>query len=343
LSGRVNSLRKVFPILILCLIAANVYGQEKDESEKTKQPFIFLIPAGYDYFNLERQSVHSFAIGAGFLSGEQDLPFDDVERKFFGLVLYQPLFFTDEPYSEVSKQFHQIDALFDGRIKRHQLLTIFKSAADKPVSGLRTIQAALGYGYEIIRKEKISLIIGGALAVSDFDITLPSGASLPVLPLPLIRFGVKTQWFTSSFDFLTGPNLFFTIAPKEKIRFTADMRMDKFRNIDDLIYEYTLWYRLFSTEHKFGDFAGIGAGIKHDMKSFVLFHNATDFELQQTSVFGIIDFSILKIQGGRIFDSSYLIDGEKSGSHGKGFFIGIQGMIPISIKKQYNEGEHENH
>jgi len=101
--------------------------------------------------------------------------------------------------------------------------------------------------------------------------------------------------------------------------------MDKFRNINDLIYEYTLWYR-------FLDFAGIGAGIKHDMKSFVLFRNGTDFELQQTSVFAVVDLSILKIQGGWIFDSAYLVDDKNSGNPGRGFFISAQGIIPLTKK-----------
>ena len=177
------------------------------------------------------------------------------------------------------------------------------------------------------------MIIGGVLGVSDFGITLPSGVSLPILLLPLIRFGIDTQWFVSSFDFLTGPNFSFTIAPKGKFRFTADMRMDKYRNINDFIYEYTLWYRLFSADHKLGDFAGIGAGVKHDMTDFVLSHNTTTFELQQTSVFASIDLSILKIQGGRIFNSDYLFDGTQCGSPGKGWYVSIQGMIPIYSKK----------
>jgi len=331
MSDGVNKMfRTVLLIFVLFLIAVNAYGQEK---EALNQPFFFLIPVGYDYIHMEKQTVHSFAVGAGFLLGQQDTPFDEVNHKFFGLALFQPFFFADEPQTGVPKQFYQIDAILDGRIKRHQLLLIFKSAADKPASGLSTIQAAVGWGYEVIRRKHISLIIGGALAVSDFDITLPSGASLPVLPLPLVRFGIDTHWFALSFDFLTGPNLFFTIAPKERIRFTADMRMDKFRNIEDLIYEHTLWYRLFSADHKLGDFAGIGAGIKHDMKSFVLSNVAADFELQQTSVFGTIDISILKIQGGWIFDSNYLIDGDKRKSPGNGFFISAQGIIPIKVKK----------
>jgi hypothetical protein len=198
---------------------------------------------------------------------------------------------------------------------------------------LSTFQAGFGWGYEVIRQPHISLIIGAALGVSDFGITLPSGNQWSVLPLPLIRFGIDTQWFVSSFDFLTGPNLFFTVAPKEKIRFTADMRMDKFRNINDLIYEFTVWYRLFNTEHKLGSFAGIGAGVKHDVMDFVLSRDSSNFDLEQISVFAVIDLSIVKIQGGWIFNSTYRLDGEKTGNPGKGFFISVQGTIPIYSQK----------
>jgi hypothetical protein len=335
LDNRLNIPQKIiFLIILCCFFTANAFGQEKEEVEQSKPPFIFFIPTGYDYIHMDKQSVHSFAAGAGFLSGEQDIAFTEVKQRFFGLVLYQPFFFTEEPLSGVPKQLHQIDALFDGRISRHQILAIFKSTADKPVAGgLSTFQAGVGWGYEIIRNRQVSLIIGGVLGVSDFGITLPSGTSLPILPLPLIRFGIDTQWFVSSFDFLTGPNFSFTIAPKEKFRFTADMRMDKYRNINDFIYEYTLWYRLFSTEHKFGDFAGIGLGIKHDMTDFVLSQNTTTFELQQTSVFASIDLSILKIQGGWIFNSDYLANEVQCGSPGKGWYISIQGMIPAYSKK----------
>jgi len=82
-----------------------------------------------------------------------------------------------------------------------------------------------------------------------------------------------------------------------------------------------------------GDFAGIGAGIKHDTTDFVLSHNTTTFELQQTSVFASVDLSILKIQGGWIFNNDYLIDGKQCGSSAKGWYVSIQGMIPIYSKK----------
>jgi hypothetical protein len=182
----------------------------------------------------------------------------------------------------------------------------------------------------VIRTQSVSLILGGAVAVGDFGLTLPSGELWPVIPVPLVRFGIDTQWFVSSFDFLTGPNFSFTIAPKEKIHFTGDMRMDYYRSINDLICEYILWYRLFGNEHKLGDFAGIGLGFKNDSVDFFLSESKKTFELQQSSVFAIFDLSILKIEGGWIFASRYLMNGEKTGSPGKGFYVSIQGIIPVS-------------
>ena len=307
--------KKVFILFLLCIISTFCFAQEQ----------VFLIPFGYDFIRLGEQNVHSPAVGFGFLSGEQDLPFIQVERRFFGLALYHPFFFKEEPKWGVAKQLHQIDAIFDGRIKRHQLLFIFKSAADKPIAGgLNTFQAGAGWGYELIRQDHVSLILGVALGVSDFGFT-------PVLPLPLVRFGIDTQWFVSSFDFLTGPNFSFTIAPKERIRFTGDMRMDKYRNISDLIYEFIIWYRLFNNEHKLGDFAGIGFGIKNDIVDFNVSNDSTAkvFEFQQTSIFASIELSILTIQGGWIFDSNYIVNDEKTQSLGKGFFVSVQGIIPI--------------
>jgi hypothetical protein len=332
LNNNVNRVyRTFFSAVVFCLIAANVWGQERTEPDEAKTPSVFMLPLGYDFLRLGGQSVHSLTTGAGFMSGGQDLPFTEVERRFFALALYQPLFFGEEPLPGVPKQFHQIDAVFDGRIRRHQLLLIFKSAADKPATGgLSTFQAGAGWGYEVIRGPRVSLILGGALGVSDFGNALPSGAALPVMPLPLIRFGIDTSWFVSSFEFLTGPNLSFTVAPKKRVRFTADMRMDNYRSISDLVGEWVLWYRFFPAEHKLGDFAGIGAGFKNDSLDFALSHfspSGEKFELQQSSVFGEIDFTLFKLQGGFIFDSRYLLDGEKTGSPGRGFFLSVQGMM----------------
>ena len=345
--------------LLFSLIGVYTYGQEKADpalpgvpkaagpagNNSSQDPaqfqsrFFFLLPLGYDFSFLGEQAVHSPAAGAGFLIGKQDLSLIMVERRFYALALYQPLVFTKTPAPGVPKMLHQIDAIFDGRLERQQLLFIFKSSSDKPVSGgLNTFRTAAGWGYEVIRRPGVSLILGAVLGLSDFNLTLPSGTPIHVLPLPLVRFGIDTQWFTSSFDFITGPNFEFAIAPKEKIRFTGEMRMDNYRSIADLVCEYTLWYRFFANSNARDDFAGIGAGFKNDLTDFNLSRDvaagrrAKTFELRQTSVFAVLDFALVKIKGGWVFDSAYLLDGKKAGSPGRGIFLSVQGIIPISIR-----------
>jgi hypothetical protein len=319
-------------VLSLFMMPA-VYGQE---TEKKNDPFVIFLPLGYDLLLLEEQTVHSPAGGVGFIAGEQNLPFNQVERRFTGLAAYQPFIFTEEILPEVPKMLYQIGGMFDARIKRHQILAIFQANSDAPVfGGLNTFQFGAGYGYEIIRRPNVSLILGAVLGVRDFGITLPSGDPWLLMPLPLIRFGVDTKWFTSSFDFITGPVLNFTIAPKERIRFTGDIRMETYRSIADINCEFALWYRLFGADHKLGDFAGLGVGFKNDVAGFDLSREikSETFELQRSAVFAAIDLSILKIQGGWIIDSNYLLDGEKAGSPGSGFFLSVQGMIPVYQKQ----------
>ena len=328
-------MKKVFSVLLCLFIIPNIFSLEiDDESSQLKQHSFFLLPFGYDFIRLGELNIHSPALGVGYLQGEQDLPFDEVEHRIFGFSLYQPIFFSETPYLETSKFLHQIDYLLDWRIRRHQLLFIFKSSADNPIAGgLSTIQSGAGWGYEVVRKPNVSLILGAALCVGDFGITLPNGEPLPFMPLPLIRFNVNTRWFASSFDFLSGPNLEITIAPKERVRFTADMRMDYYRSINDLIYECTLWYRLFNENHYLGDFAGIGIGIKNESNSFVITGlssgNSIDFEFQYNALFAVLDLSIINIQCGWIFDTRYMIDGKITRNPGRGLYISIQGIIPI--------------
>ena len=323
---------KVTAILVLLALCAAAYGFG-EESEVNENPFTVFIPLGYDLIHLKDQTIHSPAGGVGFMIGKQNLPFTEVKRRFFGLALYQPFIFTETPAPGMPKLYHEIGGLFDGRINRHQLLLIFKTSSDRPIAGgLHTFQIGGGWGYELIRRPHVSLILGLVLGVSDFGDMLSVDATVPVLPLPLIRFGIDTKWFVSSFDFITGPNFTFTVAPKSKIRLTGDMRMDEFRSVDDLIYEFTLWYRLFDSGHKLGDFAGIGVGFKNDVKDFALSDRKIQAEtsgLQQRSVFAVFDLSVVMIQGGWVFDSSYLFDGKKSGNPGRGFFLSVNGMIPV--------------
>lgn len=306
---------------LLCLICA--------ESLKANNPLL-VIPFGYDYVNMGRHEIHFPVFGVGYLTDEKDKSFTDIEKRFLILALYRPFFFKEEPLLNEPKNYHQIDALFDVQMLRHQYLLIFKASSDKPITGgLSTFQAGLGWGYELVRKENFSFILGGALGVSDFGINTPSGKIVPVLPLPLIRLKANTNTFSSSFDFLTGPVFSCTILPKKKIRLTSEVRMDYYRSMNDIISEFTTWYRPFGVEESLGDFAGVGVGFKNDSVNTFISNDKVSFEVQQSSLFAVFDLSILKIEYGKIIKSRFLIDEETTGKQGKGYYVSIQGVIPL--------------
>jgi hypothetical protein len=317
-----------FTVFVLLLGSGFCFAEEAGKDRD-----IFFLPlASYDYVNVENQSLHIPGIGFAVMKGVEDIPFDEVHQQFLLTAMYRP-FFLGEASHSLPGVYHGIDFLFDGRWERHQFLLISKASSDKPFAGgLQTVQAGLGWGYEILRYSNFSFILGAAIGVSDFGIDLPNGDPLPVFPLPLVRLKLKTEWLAVSFDFLTGPNLDFTIMPERKIRFTANMRMDNYRNTNDLIGEAVMWYRPFAAEHSdgtsssLGDFAGIGLGVKNESFAFDLSGGRDKtFEQQYTAVFGIADISVLQISGGYIFDSRELYNGNMNNT-GKGFFVSAQGM-----------------
>jgi hypothetical protein len=300
-------------VAFIILPAAGLFCQERD---------VFFMPlASYDFITTEDRQIHTPALGFGIMKGKQDVPFTQVYNQFLTVAMYQSFIFKETSYS-VPKNYHSIDFLFDGRLERHQFLAILNADSDKPVAGgLQTFAAAIGWGYELLRYDSLSLILGAAIAVNDFGIDLPNGDPLPVLPLPLVRFKLKTEWFAGSFDFITDPHLEFTLAPNRRVRLTGEARSD-FRSI---LGEGVLWYRFFSREHSLGDFAGIGLGIKNGGYDFNLSEGRDKtFEYQYSSVFGVLDASFLKVSAGYIFDSRELYNSDAKRAIGNGCFVSIQ-------------------
>mgnify|MGYP005863431029 CR=1 FL=1 len=271
--------------------------------------------AGYELVSLDSQGMHSATAG-GAVMGD--------EYTFVGLYT-RHLFIEDmvsgDPALSFPSGYHSVDLLFDGGEGRHQLLALFKSESDRPVyGGLSTFQGAAVYGYEVIAGENLNLALGGGLALSDF------GIESPILPVPFIRLAWDSRMLEAGFDFITGPNLSFTLFPRERFRLNTDMRMDQFRDSRDLIFETSLEYRLLDPNGPVGDLAGVSLGFKNDSLGFTAGKSGEEYELQYYALFAELDLAILTFACGYAFEGRERRGEDDIRQIGSGYFLSLQGL-----------------
>jgi hypothetical protein len=308
--------------LMYVLAFMPLLGFAEDRDGKEVKDYSIIPIATYEFISVDDQQYHVPGGGMVFMKGDQDPPVEE-ERNSLMIAAFYKSYLLQEYQDGYPNLYHHITAMAEGKIKRHQLLGIFRSPSDKPVyGGLQTFQAAFGYGYELVRNNSLSLTLGAAIGISEFEIG--DDITVPVFPFPLIRFGFTSRWINISFDFLTNPALDIVIAPENRIRMNGSFQMVYYRDIQDLSFDCTLWYRFFTKEHAMGDFAGVGIGIKNSGEDFKLSEKDKTYEMGYYSVFGIIDLSFLEFSGGYIFSSRERYGNNAAQSLGNGYFIRAQ-------------------
>lgn len=292
-------------------------GETHEPADRPQQEKTWILPIlQYDFISLGSQNIHSAGAGVAAVNSGMTLA-GTYTRHSPG----KPLL---HDYPDV---FHTVEALFDIKKEKKNLIILLKSESDKPLyGGLKTFQAAAVLGHEFIKTESFSLIFGGGIAVSDFGIEMEDGSTLPVIPVPLLRIRHNSRWIEAGVDFITGPNINVTIAPENRVRLKGEARIDRLRDARDLIFECSAVYRFFANDHELGDFAGIEAGIRGDSSGeFNIGGTDESFELQYYSLFAALDLSLLEISGGYAFAGRELYRGEHAADRGSGWFLSLQG------------------
>lgn len=307
-------------IIFYCLLAmypmTAIAGYHNEATPKD----VKIIPiVQYEYLNLTSQSAQSSS--AGILVQGADVQFAG---------LYTQHEFKEPLQYGFPGRYHTIDTLLDGKLGRHQYIGIFKSASDQPVTGdINTFEAAAVYGYEMINKPNLSVVLGGGIAVGNFGIEKDDGENWPLIPVPLVRVNYNSDLLEAKFEFLASPNLNFTLSPGNHMRLTGDFRMDQFRDARDIIFEIALSYRPYSIQNELGDFIGLSVGFKND--NYGAFHledkeEKESIETHYYSLFATVDVSVLKISGGYAFGGRSLYRETIKENIGEGFFISVQCM-----------------
>jgi hypothetical protein len=294
---------RFLPLVLIC--ATVIVAASEPEREETKAQFIPV--AQYDLLAVDEQTVHTPTGGLVVMQNED---------MFVGL--YRRPIFTRDIETDEPDRYHSIDLLYDRRRDRHTSVSLFKSESDRPVTGgWSTFQAATVWGYEVVRGRQTSIVVGGGLAVSDFGIELDDGTPWPVIPVPFLRVHHASPVLEASLDFITGPNLNVVLAPERDLRVTADLRIDQFRDIRDLIFETAVNYRF------------LAAGIKNDTFGFVPAGDEDSVEVHYMAAFGTLDLSILKISGGYAFAGRRRVGDSDTTALGDGYFLSIQAFLPL--------------
>ncbi|MDH5721197.1 MAG: hypothetical protein OEZ13_11390 [Spirochaetia bacterium] len=304
---------KIFLISFLLLVLSGHLVASEDAKENEYK----LIPIGvYSYASLASQSVHSPGVAIALKN----------DINMF-VASYQYSKFMKDPLFNAPSDYHAANFLGDIYHEAWNTLVIFRSESDDPFGGgLRTFQLGTAVGYDFFNEESSALIFGLGLAVGDFGVKLSNGKPLLVIPVPLIRYQKESDFIKIDFSFLTGPNFSMTLGAKSKIRLTNDVRFDRLRDAGDIIFESILWYRFFDSTHEFGDFAGVGIGLKREDATFDLANREEVFSVQYYGGFVTFDISILKISAGYTFGAVERHGDDFTTDLNNGFYTEIQGL-----------------
>ena len=276
----------------------------------------------YENLSLTSQGVQSSSAG---------LLINGTDFQFVGM--YTQHVFKEPLQYGFPQRYHTIDMMLDKRQDRNQYVGIFNSESDQPVSGgINTFQAGALYGYEVIYKPKLSLVLGGGIAVGNFGLKTPGGKNVPVIPVPLVRFNYYSDLLVAKFEFITSPNLSFILAPKDRVRLSVDLRTSQLRDSRDAIFVCALAYRPYTDQDEHGDFFGVSIGItNNNYGAFTLGHEGEEesIEVHYRSLFAAVDVSVLQVSAGYAFDGRSLYRETQEEDLGEGYFISIQAMYPF--------------
>jgi hypothetical protein len=279
----------------------------------------------YDYVSLDKQQFHSPGEGLVFTRGNLSPSLGEERNSLLVMAMAKQYVFMQEHVPGYTDLYHDLGLVVEWKFKRHQILGLLQSASNEPLyGGLRTFQAGAGYGYEAVRTERLSLTLGGMLAVSDFGLEYADGKIWPVIPLPLIRFALSSPAVKLEAEFAGEPSLKCTLLPERRFRLVTETRMHRYRNVRDVIFDGSLWYRFFDRNAKWGDIAGIGIGVNSNSAYFHFGEEDKSYELQYFSVYGKLDISFLNICGGYAFGGRELYDEEITKGAGDGYFVSVR-------------------
>ena len=278
--------------------------------------------AQYEMVDLTEQSIRSVSAG---------IAVNSPAISFVGLSTWHT--FEQPLMQDYPNRYQTIDGLLEGSVGRHRYVALIKSESDRPVSGgIHTYQAGVLYGEEVIKSDTLSVVLGAGIAVGDFGIRTADGKNWPVIPVPLVRMNYHADQIDASFDFITSPSLQLTYRWTDHLRLTGDMRMDRMRDMRDLIFTGAVEYHPFTPQAEQGDFAALLLGFKNDSYGPFVLGGKEKTESIETSYYALfvaVDLTVVKMSAGYAFGGRELYDETEKRDIGEGIFFSLNALYPF--------------
>lgn len=224
--------------------------------------------------------------------------------------------------------FHAIDLFGSTKRGRHQVLGVFQSESDEPITGgARTFEAGAGYSYDVVHGPRATLSLGGVVAAGGLGLELPDGTDVLVAPVPLLQFLWATESVNAMLSILGTPNASLALGGQGRVRWKGRVGIRRLRDARDIDFDVSTEYRLFDASSRWGDLFGISAGMRNASWQAQPAKGPSQDLTCYTPYLGL-DLSFVRITGG-----AALAVRETHGSErkrwGDGAFVSMVAMLPI--------------
>ncbi len=327
---KIRILKKFFiSLLIAWTIVSPAFVDEKPETEKTAGEYKwFTIPgAGFNMLQLENEnflfnpSVSLQLMGRKNKTSVSKSP-DFISFRFsYGLDTFSkgiPRF--DE------KNYHHINAFSRIASGKDAFLFLVGSNAINPFSSYKNFAGVLMYSREIIKNDSVTFTVGGGLAATDFGVQV-WGLDVFVVPLPMVHFSYKSEYFNTFIDWSGLPITQFVLLPKNMFRMNGQFSLVGIDLPVDLKFDFSLrCYPFMNGPLKDGMY--ISAGLSNNFAKFRI-DTEKDFRYQYYCAYGEISVTTISLRAGYNFAGKqiYVLNGESTTSpYESGFFLSLQGM-----------------
>ena len=224
------------------------------------------------------------------------------------------------------KQFHSLGAFGKIGFGKNTFLLKVTDRGAHPFESYKSWEGLLFYSRDIIKKDSMTLAIGGGLAATDLGIVI-GGIDIFVVPLPMIYFAFKNQIIKTEMEWIGLPMVSLMLFPEKMFRVRCSASLAGFDLPVDIQWDCALSFYPVKKE-PFNELVSISAGVASNVKKLRI-NTKDSFKYQYYCAYGELSITALTIRGGYAFDGKQILrtsNGKSTIKYNGGIYATVSGM-----------------